>query len=55
MQMEGMMMEGASDPMMEEMPDEMAMPPEFADEMPPEEAEPMDDAPTITAPSSSRV
>ena len=49
MQMEGMMMEGASDPMMEEMPDEMAMPPEFADEMPPEEAEPMDDAPTITA------
>ncbi len=53
MQMEGMMMEGASDPMMEEMPSEepeMAMPPEFADEMPPEEAEPMGDAPMMNAP-----
>ena len=53
MQMEGMMMEGASDPMMEEMPSEepeMAMPPEFADEMAPEEAEPMGDAPMMNAP-----
>ena len=50
MQMDQMMREGASDPMMEQMPDEMAMPPELADEMAPQESEPMPEAPMMNAP-----
>ena len=50
MQMDQMMREGASDPMMEQMPDEMAMPPELADEMAPQESKPMPEAPMMNAP-----